>query len=70
MTHTVAPETDTPPQPEAVAASRCSACGHDWLAALRDLIGERHDAWGVGVLEGYAAGWRDGLTAGAERSAA
>jgi hypothetical protein len=34
------------------------------------LIAERREAWQAGVLDGYAAGWRDGLRAGIERGTA
>jgi hypothetical protein len=48
----------------------CPSCGHDLVTMLQQVVGERHDAWRTGVLEGYGDGWRDGLLAGGERGAA
>ncbi len=42
----------------------------DYAADLRVLMDERHEAWQAGVLEGFAFGWTQGLSAGLERGAA
>lgn len=58
----------------------CADCGHDHVAALHQLLRERHDAWRAGrrvardaleaaELRGFAAGWTQGLAAGRERAA-
>ncbi len=42
----------------------------DYAADLRVLMDDRHEAWQAGVLEGFAFGWAQGLSAGLERGAA
>lgn len=58
------------PNPGSAGTAKCPRCGHDPLIALRQLLGERHEAWLGGRLEGFEHGWRDGLIAGAERRTA
>ena len=48
----------------------CPRCGHDLMAALRQIVTERREAWQDGVLYGYGNGWCDGLLGGAERRSA
>jgi hypothetical protein len=48
----------------------CPRCGHELIAALRQIVTERREARQDGVLHGYGNGWRDGLLARAERRSA
>jgi hypothetical protein len=63
---------------EAEAASGCPSCGHDPVAALRQVVAERREAWRAGrrarrdVLEqaefrGFCAGWEQAMEAASER---
>jgi hypothetical protein len=74
------PQSGDSPQAGLPAASlaSCPACGHDEITALRQVLDERHEAWRAGrcvaqdaletaELRGFAAGWSQGLAAGAER---
>jgi hypothetical protein len=66
---------------QVTASRQCPACGHDEIAATRQILAERSEAWRAGArvakdaleaaeLRGFHGGWHQGLAAGLEQRSA